>query len=247
MPREQKQEKILDSLTRANAKPAYSFAFTVESYKAQYKSGGTYTSTVIEANKPTSDKRPVTYTSSENKIATVDNKGVVTFVTPGTVTITASKEAAPGLDEATASYILYLSTFAFGEASHKARFREGGTHTSAVVETHKAPDDTRAITYTSSAPAIATVDNAGEVTFVTPGKVTITASKALEGEYPKATASYTLYISNFAFGEATVESHKVAFHGCWYLLPCRRQHKQTQRRYTGYYIHLKCSCDCYGG
>ena len=107
--REQKQEKILDSLTRVNAKPAYSFAFDVESHKAQYKSGGTYTRAVIEANKPTGDTRAIKYTSSENKIATIDNKGVVTFVTPGTVTITASKALKGEYPKATASYILYIT------------------------------------------------------------------------------------------------------------------------------------------
>ena len=73
-------------------------------------------------------------------------------------------------------------SFAFDEASHKVAFT-AGTYTQAVVETNKPAGDARAIIYTSSENAIATVDNAGVVTFVTQGTVTITATKALGGEY----------------------------------------------------------------
>ena len=177
-------------------KPApYSFAFGVESHKAQFREGATYTDAVVETNKPTGDTRDITYTSSDPAIATVDNSGQVTFVSPGTVTITATKAAEAGLPKATASYILHLSNFAFEKASHKAQFRKGGTHTSAVIEKNKAPGDTRDITYTSSDPAIATVDSTGQVTFVSQGTVTITATKAAEAGLPKAAASYILYLT----------------------------------------------------
>ena len=191
-------------------KPApYSFTFGVESHKAQFKEGATYTGTVVETNKPTGDKRDITYTSSAPAIATVDSTGEVTFVSQGTVTITASKALDGDYPKVTASYILHLSTFAFEKASHKVEFRKGGTYTGAVVETNKPTGDKRDITYTSSDPAIATVDSTGQVTFVSQGTVTITASKALDGDYPKVTASYILHLfSTFAFEKA---SHKVEF------------------------------------
>ena len=85
-------------------------------------------------------------------------------------------------------------SFAFDTASHKVAFT-AGTYTKAVVETNKPAGDVRAIKYTSSENAIATVNDAGVVTFVTQGTVTITATKALKGEYPEATARYTLYIT----------------------------------------------------
>ena len=85
-------------------------------------------------------------------------------------------------------------SFAFDEASHKVAFT-AGTHTQAVVETNKPAGDVRNIEYTSSETKIATVDDAGVVTFKTVGTVTITATKALKGEYPEATARYTLYIT----------------------------------------------------
>ena len=179
-------------------KPAHSFSFGVESHKSQYKAGGTYTGVVVETNKPTGDKRAITYASSDNKIATVDNKGVVTFVTWGKVTITATKPAEAGLPRATASYILTIaSDFAFGEAtvgSRKVAFT-ASTYSFTVDNTNKPAGDARDITYTSSAPAIATVDNKGVVTFVTPGTVTITATKTAEAGHEEAAASYILYIT----------------------------------------------------
>ena len=181
-------------------KPApYSFSFGVESHKSQYKVGGTYTRAVIEKNKPRGDKRAITYASSDNKIATVDNKGVVTFVTWGKVTITATKALKGEYPEATASYTLTIAppNFAFGEAtvgSRKVAFT-ASTYSLTVDNTNKPAGDARGITYTSSAPAIATVDNKGVVTFVTPGTVTITANKAEEDGHEEAVARYILYIT----------------------------------------------------
>ena len=180
-------------------KPAYSFSFGVESHKMAFTKGGTYTQVVIEKNKPTGDKRAITYASSDNKIATVDNKGVVTFVTWGKVTITATKKAVPGLPKATASYILTMAppNFAFGEAtvgSRKVAFT-ASTYSLAVDNTNKPAGDARAITYASSEGKIATVNDGGFVAFVTPGTVTITATKTAGAGHAKTTASYILYIT----------------------------------------------------
>ena len=84
--------------------------------------------------------------------------------------------------------------FAFDEASHEVAFT-AGTYKKAVDEKNKPADDKRDITYTSSNSGIATVDNAGVVIFKTAGIITITASKAAESGYAKATASYILYIT----------------------------------------------------
>ena len=89
-----------------------------------------------------------------------------------------------------------LYSFAFDDVEEGVKVAfTAGKYTKAVVETNKPAGDARAIKYTSSENAIATVDDAGVVTFVTQGTVTITATKALKGEYPEATARYTLYIT----------------------------------------------------
>ena len=179
--------------------PAHSFAFDTASHKVAFTSGGTYTKAVVETNKPADDTRNIEYTSSENAIATVNGAGVVTFVTQGTVTITATKAAISGLLKATASYILTIDppNFAFGEAtvgSHKVAFT-AGTYTKAVDNTNKPAGDARNIEYTSSETKIATVDDAGVVTFIKTGTVTITATKAAQGDHARATASYELTIT----------------------------------------------------
>ena len=70
-----------------------------------------------------------------------------------------------------------------------------GAYTGAVVETNKPAGDMRAIRYTSGNEAIATVNDKGEVSFVNPGTVTITAAKSEEGSHPQVRDSYILYIT----------------------------------------------------
>ena len=88
--------------------PPYSFAFDTASHKIVF-TAGTYTKAVGETNKPAGDARAIEYTSSETKIATVDDAGVVTFIKTGTVTITATKAAEAGHEKATASYELTIT------------------------------------------------------------------------------------------------------------------------------------------
>ena len=101
----------------------------------------------------------------------------------------------------TASMTLYAKwdplpyNFAFSARSHEVVFTSRNTYTDAVVETSKTAGDVRNIEYTSSDTGIATVDNAGVVTFIKPGTVTITATKEAEGEYGRSAASYELTIT----------------------------------------------------
>ncbi len=61
-------------------------------------------------NKLTGDARTIAYRSSETKIATVNaSTGLVSFVSAGTVIISATKEAEGELAKVTDSYILYIS------------------------------------------------------------------------------------------------------------------------------------------
>jgi hypothetical protein len=55
---------------------------------------------------------------------------------------------------------------------------------------------TGAITYTSSVPSVATVDNNGFVTIIGAGDTVITATKAACSTHDSATASYTLHVLN---------------------------------------------------
>ena len=60
----------------------------------------------------------------------------------------------------------------------------------------RSPYSRGAITYASSAPAVATVDrNTGQVTPLTTGTTVITATQAAASPFPAATARYTLTLS----------------------------------------------------
>ena len=101
---------LVGACPKTSTTPArYSFAFSVEKHKVAFNANGTYTGAVVEKNKPSGDARDITYTSSKDAIATVDGKGVVTFKTAGTVTITATKEKKDGHDKVTDSYTLYIT------------------------------------------------------------------------------------------------------------------------------------------
>ena len=89
-------------------KAEYSFTFDIESHDVA-RTANTYTRAVTEENKPEGDKRATEYTSSNKAIATVDNAGMVTFKTPGTVTITATRAAGSGYAEAKAGYVLHIT------------------------------------------------------------------------------------------------------------------------------------------
>ncbi|MBR7784243.1 Ig-like domain-containing protein, partial [Undibacterium luofuense] len=142
----------------------------------------------------------VTYTSSNPVVATVDAAGKVTTVSAGTVTITATQAAVVGVNvQATQSYSLTVNptpvpVLSFTQAG-PLQIILGNSLTNAVSSTLTG-GSYGAVTYTSSNPAVATVDAAGKVTTVSAGTVTITATQAaVVGVNVQATQSYSLTVN----------------------------------------------------
>jgi hypothetical protein len=142
----------------------------------------------------------VTYTSSNPAVATVDAAGKVTTVSAGTVTITATQAAVVGVNvQATQSYSLTVNptpvpVLSFTQAG-PLQIILGNSLTNAVSSTLSG-GNYGAVTYTSSNPAVATVDAAGKVTTVSAGTVTITATQAaVVGVNVQATQSYSLTVN----------------------------------------------------
>ena len=129
------------------------------------------------------DDPTLTWTSSDEKIATVDENGVVTGVSKGEVVITAT--ANDGSDvkaEITIEVIRLVSKITLDKT--EADVIEGKTlQLTATVEPTDA-DNTK-LTWASSDEAVATVDENGLVTAVSKGTATITAS-ATDGSGVKA-------------------------------------------------------------
>jgi uncharacterized protein YjdB len=148
------------------------------------KSGTTQLSaTVAPAN--TTDKT-VTWSSSDNAIATVDNTGLVTAKTDGNVTITATANDGSGIKN---TYSVSITGQTVAPTDIKATgitiagtntisTKSGTTQLSVTV----APDNTtdKTVTWSSSDNTIATVDSNGLVTAKANGSVVIKA-KANDG------------------------------------------------------------------
>ena len=135
----------------------------------------------------------ITYTSSNSSIASVDNSGNVTIKGAGTIQITASKAADNNYHVAHAYYTLTVTkasqTIAFAEGNHTATF--GNNLFSNILTGTKGNG---ALTYTSSNPSIARVDNSGNVTIKGAGTIQITVTKAGDSNYYGASASYTITV-----------------------------------------------------
>ena len=113
------------------------------------------------------DIEEVTWSSSDNLIATVSQAGVVEGVAAGTVTITASKSGyAPALKQVT----VVLPTLEVTAANDETEVAIGDTLELTASE--------NTVLWSSSDDEVATVDNNGVVAPVAAGTVTITASKS---------------------------------------------------------------------
>ncbi len=144
----------------------------------------------------------ITYSSSNEAVATVDNTGKVTITGLGDVIITASAAATDDYNEATISYALYIAKNNTGSTKAEQAFKQD--FATAVIKTQGDAAFTKtavlttgngAITYSSSDETVATVDNTGKVTIAGVGTATITAAAAATDDYNKATISYTLTVN----------------------------------------------------
>lgn len=149
----------------------------------------------------------ITYTSGTPSVATVDsNTGLVTFITPGTTTITANKSPSDNYTGATDSYDLVIedliqSTIVFADGTSVQRQLGSG-----LYENSTSGVGPGQVTFTSSNPSVATIEsNTGEVTLVSEGATNITANKSSSGDYAGTTATYSLTVKplsdpNIRFG-----------------------------------------------
>ncbi|MGZ8457229.1 MAG: Ig-like domain-containing protein, partial [Gemmatirosa sp.] len=118
--------------------------------------------------------RPVSYVSSAPGVASVDAAGVVTAVTPGTATITATSEGKRGT--ATVRVLaIPVATVAIAPEAPTVRVGEATTLTAIPRAENGAALTGRPVTWSSGAPSIATVSATGEVRGVSPGTALILA------------------------------------------------------------------------
>ena len=162
---------------------------------------GTLTATVTAAGTPVSGAT-VTWSSSKEDVATINSSGVVTLVSEGTTTITASFA---GNDDYIASLDTYELTVTDSRSDAGLAYATAAQEVT-VEETLNAPELTNphnlTITYSSSDETVATVDGSGNVTGVKVGTANITASFTGNDTYKPESVSYTITVKKPVGGPA---------------------------------------------
>jgi uncharacterized protein YjdB len=153
--------------------------------EASVPQGGTVqlTATPRDAGGNPLPNRTVVWESSDEAVATVDPAGLVTGIALGTATITATSEGQSG----TAIVAVLVPVAKVGITPSEASVEAGSTVqlTATPQDADGNPLTDRVVTWSSSAPFVATVNATGLVTAVTDGAATISATS--EGKSGTAT------------------------------------------------------------
>lgn len=141
---------------------------------------------------------PITYKSSNTGVAEVNEQGEVKVNKSGETTITISYAGNDTYTQAELSYTLTINKLANGIAIDKTSVEDdlNGYNGEAKQYVSLTNPNNLPITYTSSNPYVATVDENGNVKLVSWGKTTITVSYTGSEVYESATTSYELNVIN---------------------------------------------------
>ena len=157
---------------------------------------GTFRSYVTLANP--NNLSPITYKSSNTGVAEVNEQGKVKVNKSGETTITVSYAGTDKYTQAELSYTLTINKLENGIAIDKTSVEDdlNGYKGEAKQYVSLTNPNNLPITYTSSNPYVATVDESGNVKLVSWGKTTITVSYPGSEVYESATTSYELNVIN---------------------------------------------------
>lgn len=139
----------------------------------------------------------VTYSSSEESVATIDEDGVITLISDGTTIITAAFAGNNTYEQGSASYALTVTkdTDGISWSAGTCTVTIGASNN--TFPTLNNPGE-QSITYSSSSTGVATIDGDGTVTLVSAGETTITAKSEAKStdaiDYEAATVSYSLTV-----------------------------------------------------
>ncbi len=143
----------------------------------------------------------ITWSSSDESIATVDGEGNVTGIAVGKAIITATSAngKTATCEVSVATNVISVESVEISEATLALKEGDSATLTATV-----SPDDAtnKNITWTSSDNAIATVDATGKVTAVKAGKATITATTS----NPNVTATCEVTVSPILAESVTLDA-----------------------------------------
>lgn len=182
--------KLLEGETGADA----NFSFPQDSYDATY--GSSFTKPALST--ATGYDGTITYSSSDEAVATVDDDGEITLVGGGTTRITASGTGGSFAD-GSAYYDLTVTdnrgAHGLAYATDAVTKKIGVT---GFINTLTNPN-LLSVTYSSSDEDVATVNaTTGAIEALTAGQTTITAAFAGNASYKSGSVSYTLTVSDGA-------------------------------------------------
>jgi alpha-tubulin suppressor-like RCC1 family protein len=149
------------------------------------------TGTYIVTSPTSNSLGAFTYSSSNTKVATVFNN-IVTFISPGTVTITATQSAYGNYSSASVSVTMTVVAGlpTFGTFTMNEQYPSSAP----FKITPPVSNSTGSFTYTSSNSSVATVAGS-TITIVGTGSTTITATQAATSNYLAGTITATLKVN----------------------------------------------------
>ena len=156
--------------------PLESITLTADRTTDDLEVNDTVNLTVVYNPEDTTDDKKVTWSSSDEDVATVDENGVVTAVAGGTATITATSTVNENIT-ATCDIKVLKHTTGISLNPSEIELVKGETSDPLAVTFDPADtDDSKELIWTSSDDTVATVDENGAVTAVGGGKATIRAT-----------------------------------------------------------------------
>ncbi len=140
----------------------------------------------------------ITYHSSDESVATVDQNGKVTIIGAGTTTVAAVVEAIGEYGQTSAYYVLTVKAKIVDPMEQHIETDLSDRKATCTQVLDARPVSAQgAVTYSSSDPAIASVDAvSGTITAHKAGQVTITVTAAATDEYLEASVSYILTVEH---------------------------------------------------
>lgn len=173
--------------------------------------GGTFSSTsTLKAGEQTLSGKTITWSSDNDKVATVDANGTVKGIGAGTAKITATFAGDEVYKTSTASYEIKVKgapALSFPQTSYTIEMGDAFS----TPKLNGLPKDVTP-EYTSSNTEVATVDAAtGEVKIVGVGTTTITVTSPNTDIYEETTASYELTVKLATSKEVTIDFSKFGY------------------------------------
>jgi len=144
-------------------------------------------------------EQEIIYSSSDENIAIVDEKGVITFLGFGNVVITATSKADSDIDTSCTFYITDTNAHEIKILNKKESLEIGESY---YLETLITPEETedKSVDFKSTNTSVATVSIDGKVTAVGSGKTTISA-RTVNGKIDKFELEVVIPLKNISINE----------------------------------------------